>query len=370
MASAGSSRIPDFGEPAPFFTAETDGVPNYSFEVAAGRWIVLQVFGSLSSAASADGHAEVMRRRALFNDVDASFFGVSVDQSDRFLRGLSNDGALRYFWDFDQAISRLWGLNDGLHLRPAVFLIDRAFRIVTAEPIEQTAQVLDRLEAALSAEALQAELPFAPVLTLPNVFEPAFCAELIAYFEALGGTPSGFAMDVNGLTTDLIDSRFKRRLDVFIAHETLAAAARERLKTRLIPMVRRAFGWQATEIERDLICRYDADDQGFFSAHRDDVTAGTAHRKFAVTINLNTEDYEGGRLRFPEFGRRTYAPPTGGATVFCCSLLHEVTPVTRGRRYCFVPFLYDADGVRLRRANLARVANTAHRARPKGDRHR
>ena len=37
---------------------------------------------------------------------------------------------------------------------------------------------------------------------------------------------------------------------------------------------------------------------------------------------------------------RTYRPPTGGAVVFCCSLQHEATPVTRGRRYAFLPFLY------------------------------
>jgi predicted 2-oxoglutarate/Fe(II)-dependent dioxygenase YbiX len=150
---------------------------------------------------------------------------------------------------------------------------------------------------------------------------------------------------------------------VFFEGTELADAVRSRLTERLLPMVRRAFGWQATEIERDLICRYDADELGFFSAHRDDVTAGTAHRKFAVTINLNAGEYEGGRLRFPAFGRRVYAPPTGGATVFCCSLLHEVTPVTRGRRYCFVPFLYDAEGARLRRANLSRVAQGDHRER-------
>jgi predicted 2-oxoglutarate/Fe(II)-dependent dioxygenase YbiX len=120
-------------------------------------------------------------------------------------------------------------------------------------------------------------------------------------------------------------------------------------------MVKRAFGWQASEIERYLITRYGEHDQGFFSAHRDDVTAGTAHRKFAVTLNLNTGEYEGGELRFPEFGRRTYQPPAGGATVFSCALLHEATPVTRGVRYAFVPFLYDEAGAKLRRANLALV---------------
>jgi len=70
-----------------------------------------------------------------------------------------------------------------------------------------------------------------------------------------------------------------------------------------------------------------------------------------VTINLNAGDYEGGDLRFPEFGQRTYRAPTGGAILFSCSLLHEATPVTRGRRFAFLPFLYDEDAARLREAN-------------------
>ena len=367
MADSGISSTPGFGEPAHFFTAETDGIPNYSFEVAAGRWIVLMMFGSLSSPASAQAHADAMRRARLFDGANAAFFGVSVDSADRFERGLSNAGAVRYFWDFDRAVSRQWGLIQGEYLRPQLFLIDRSFRVVESAPIEAIGEVLDRLEARLAQEAAQAEAAYAPVLTLADVFEPEFCAELVAHFEAVGGVASGFAQDVGGRTADLIDARLKRRTDVFVKDPAIVAALRSRLKARLIPMVKRAFGWRATEIERDLICRYDAADEGFFSAHRDDVTAGSAHRKFAVTINLNA-DYEGGALRFPEFGRRTYAPPAGGATVFCCSLLHEVTPVTSGTRYAFVPFLYDAEGARTRKDYLARAAaaeaREARRSRP------
>jgi hypothetical protein len=50
-----------------------------------------------------------------------------------------------------------------------------------------------------------------------------------------------------------------------------------------------------------------------------------------VTINLNAEEYDGGDLRLPEFGRQAYRAPTGGAVVFSCSLLHEALPVTRAR---------------------------------------
>lgn len=69
-----------------------------------------------------------------------------------------------------------------------------------------------------------------------------------------------------------------------------------------------------------------------------------------MTINLNAEEFEGGELRFPEFGRRTYRAPTGGAVVFSCSMVHEALPVTRGRRYATLPFLYDDEAAKIREA--------------------
>ena len=350
-------RAPDFGELAPLFTGEIDGVAHYNIGVAGGRWIVLQAFGSLAEPVCRDAFRRVVERRALFDDRDAAYFGISADPSDRGAPGeCARMAGLRCFWDFDLAICRLYGLVRDGNLQPAVFLIDRALRIVMAETIEHTDAVLDELARRLESERAEAEAPFAPVLVLPRVFEPEFCTRLIDYFGRDGGSESGFAAEVEGKTTTVVNPLFKRRKDVTLEDETLLAETRERLERRLLPMVKRAMNWQASEIERFLVCRYGADDQGFFMAHRDDATAGTAHRKFAVTINLNAGDYAGGDLRFPEFGRRLYRPPTGGAAVFCCSLLHEVTPVTHGVRYCFVPFLYDADGVRIREANLSRVA--------------
>jgi predicted 2-oxoglutarate/Fe(II)-dependent dioxygenase YbiX len=243
---------------------------------------------------------------------------------------------------------------------------------VAAEPIEATDAVLDRLEREIAVEPPLEQSPYAPVLTLPRIFEPGFCTVLIDYFNAREPSESGFAAEVGGRTFDLINKALKRRQDVTVEDAEMVAAIKHKLETRLLPMVKRAFGWQATEIERYLITRYGEHDQGFFSPHRDDVTAGTAHRKFAVTLNLNTGDYEGGALRFPEFGRRTYQPPAGGATVFSCALLHEATPVTRGVRYAFVPFLYDETGAKLRRANLALVgeAQTGNRRERRAARRR
>jgi hypothetical protein len=70
---------------------------------------------------------------------------------------------------------------------------------------------------------------------------------------------------------------------------------------------------------------------------------------------------------FPEFGRRTYRAPVGGAVVFSCGALHEVTPITRGRRYAFLPFLYGEEDAALRAENNARLDESSARYQAGGD---
>jgi predicted 2-oxoglutarate/Fe(II)-dependent dioxygenase YbiX len=124
-----------------------------------------------------------------------------------------------------------------------------------------------------------------------------------------------------------------------------------RVHDRIGPEIWRAHQFRATRIERFIVACYDATEGGYFRPHRDNTTKGTAHRRFAVSLFLN-EDYEGGRLRFPEFGPARYSAPAGGAVVFSCSMLHEATPVTRGRRYMFLPFLYDDAARDIREQNF------------------
>lgn len=195
----------------------------------------------------------------------------------------------------------------------------------------------------------------APILIVPRVLEPDFSASLIAEFDRVGGTESGFVRsDEQGRTVPVIDHAHKRRADLVITDPGLRAGMKERIERRLLPEIRRSFQFTATRVERYLVACYDA--TSHFRPHRDNTTKGTAHRRFAVTINLNT-GYTGGDLRFAEFGERTHRAPPGAAIVFSCSLLHEVTPVTSGRRYCTVPFLYDETGEELRRRNREYVSS-------------
>ncbi len=79
--------------------------------------------------------------------------------------------------------------------------------------------------------------------------------------------------------------------------------------------------------------------------------SSVAHRRFAVSINLNA-DFDGGEISFPEYSPRTFKAAPGTAVVFSASILHQVSPVTRGRRYVFLTFLFDEEAERVRQANL------------------
>ena len=209
---------------------------------------------------------------------------------------------------------------------------------------------------AFGAPAAHAGVPVhAPVLIVPRIFEPEVCRRLIDHYDAVGGRVSGVMREIDGKTVGVVDD-FKRRRDADVVDEHFQAALKMMVRRRLLPEIRKAFQFQVTRMERCIVACYDAREGGYFRPHRDNTTKGTAHRRFACSINLNAEEFEGGDLRFPEFGPQTYRPPTGGAVIFSCSLLHEATPVTKGRRYAFLPFFYDEAAAKVREANMGYLA--------------
>jgi predicted 2-oxoglutarate/Fe(II)-dependent dioxygenase YbiX len=156
--------------------------------------------------------------------------------------------------------------------------------------------------------------------------------------------------EVAGKTVEIMDDRHKVRRDVLLEDPALIKQTQLRIHRRVVPEIGKVHQFRVTRMERYLVACYAAEERGHFRAHRDNTTRGTAHRRFAVSINLN-DAFEGGEIGFPEYGARSFKLPTGTACVFSCSLLHQVSPVTAGRRYAFLPFLYDDAAAKLREAN-------------------
>ncbi|PZQ63952.1 MAG: peroxiredoxin [Phenylobacterium zucineum] len=337
------------GAPVPGFSARSHRNPAYAFDSVAGRYVLL-AFLPVDAEARQAALRVSQAGRALLNDSFACAFLVTGDEG-VFLAGADARG-LRWFHDPQGEIARLYdAVDDEGQFQPRWVLIDPSLRLIGHWPIVETEQVFGVL-GRLPAPDDHAGVPLnAPVLIVPRVLEPAFCRELIAYYHRTGGEPSGTMHQVDGRTVGRL-SDFKKRRDAQIESEELRAGMRQRLSRRLLPELEKAFQYKATRIERYIVACYDAEEGGYFRPHRDNTTAGTAHRQFAVSINLNAEEFEGGDLRFPEFGGRTYRPPTGGAVVFSCSLLHEATAVTKGTRYATLPFLYDDASAAVRVQNL------------------
>jgi predicted 2-oxoglutarate/Fe(II)-dependent dioxygenase YbiX/peroxiredoxin len=345
------------GEPAPWFRAPAIGGSGaYNFHTVAGRHVLMLFFGAAARPGAAAALALVEKHRALFDDVRTAFFGVTCDATDaaegRVAQALPG---IRFLLDPEREVSRLYGASGaaGEAYRPFWLVLDPALRALALLPLARGEEAIASLAA---AAARPRDEDWAPVLLVPNVFEPPLCRRLIELYEAQGGEPSGFMREVDGKTVLVADPEHKLRRDCTVEDAALRRLLLERINASLVPMVRRAFQFEATRMERYLIGCYDAGTGGHFRPHRDNTTSGTAHRRFAVSINLNAGDYEGGDLRFPEFGPRTYRPPTGGAVVFSCSLLHEATPVSRGIRYAFLPFLYDEAAAKLRETNNPHLA--------------
>jgi predicted 2-oxoglutarate/Fe(II)-dependent dioxygenase YbiX/peroxiredoxin len=352
--------FPSPGDPAPLFAARTGGHPAFQLHTVAGRYVALSFLGNMRSPAAREAARHILdTHRGWFDDKRACFFGVSVSPDDE-RDGILNDSmpGVRFFRDFDRAASRLYGVinetGQNVRYRPVTLLLDPLLRALSVIPIGPDGCHNRTFDACVAGLPALDQPPFttqsAPVLTVPRIFEVDFCCRLMAYFQAGGAHASGTMEDAGGMTVEVIDDRLKKRDDLLVTDQSLRDEIDARLQRRLVPAIRQAFQFQATRVERYLIARYAAENGGFFYPHRDDITPVTAHRRFAVTINLNG-DYEGGDLAFAEFGPKTYRAPVGGAVVFSCSLMHEALPVRQGRRFAFLPFLHDEA------AELVRLAN-------------
>jgi predicted 2-oxoglutarate/Fe(II)-dependent dioxygenase YbiX/peroxiredoxin len=353
------ARLLEPGDPVPLFVAPTAQRLDFHFDTAAGRYIVLSFFGSASDPEASRLLAAIAEKVGPFDDAHAAFFGVTGDHADVDAGRLpSRVPGLRHFHDFEGRIARAYGAEQvrvSYVLSPGLRVLGR---FALQDGAAHAATLIGFISRLPPLSPLGNTAPGAPVLLVPHLFEPAFCRKLIDYYCKVGGEESGFMDSLpDGRTVGAKDPARKRRRDAAIEDEALRLGVKGRIERRLVPEIRKVFQFNATRIERYIVACYDAGEGGYFRAHRDNTTRGTAHRRFAVTINLNAEEFEGGELRFPEYSRHSYRAPTGGAIVFSCSLMHEALPVTRGTRYCTLPFLYDEAGAKVREQNLAYLAD-------------
>lgn len=182
-----------------------------------------------------------------------------------------------------------------------------------------------------------------PVLLMPDVLSPAECRNLITVYETRGRRfmPPGPGIDYIGTDYKMRIPEYGRgdRIDHWIVDKDTESLLHRRIEQRLLPEITKAFQYRITRWERLRIGCYQGERGGELHGHRDNVEP-TPYRRFAMSINLNVEEFEGGDLRFPEFGDQRYRPANGTAIVFSSSLLHEALHVTAGRRLVLLAFMF------------------------------
>lgn len=336
------------GDPAPKFTLPGTTIPRFVFDSAAGRYLMIAFVAPEGVAAM---EAAFRAGSQIFDDVRASAFIVVMGEDPERERRQDAIPGLRFLFDTERRVAADYGVEADRCL-----LIDPALHLLAIGPASDAERIADHAGSLPPPSAHGGFEGQAPVLMTPRIFEADFCKTLIEAYRRQGGQPSGVMRQVGEKTQLVMTPDFKRRSDVILDDAGLKKAVVARLARRLTPQIEKAFAFTPTRIERYLVARYDAETGGFFRPHRDNTTVATMHRRFAVSINLN-DDYVGGDLRFPEFGARTYRPPPGGACVFSCSILHEATPVTRGERFAFLPFMHDEAAELIRRENESALAS-------------
>ncbi|MCC9621519.1 2OG-Fe(II) oxygenase [Thalassospira sp. MA62] len=321
---------------------QTGKVIDLSDQLIAGSILALWI---LNDKPTKDDWALIDRFRAETPDTEVQNFLIISGKKSPKKDGKPGTKA-RELYDPENSISQLFGAT-----APAVALIDANQRLAAIDPfagIDHTITVCQTIQAQSNPGPAA---PQAPVLVMKDVLDPELCTDLLDYWA--NGEKHSDGVSQGAKSNSTAKNNIKKRNDVIVLDETLFNRVKAKIVSRLAPELFKAFHFKTASMEALRIGCYDGAEKGHFGRHRDNRTAFTAHRRFAVSLNLNPIDYEGGMVQFPEYGQTLYAPPPGGALVFSCSLLHEVMPVTKGKRYAMFTFLTDEAGVQAEQKLMA-----------------
>ena len=179
-----------------------------------------------------------------------------------------------------------------------------------------------------------------------NVFTPEECKKIIE----IGTSGKDASPLTYGIVGDLINTEENLEKISKIRRSPIAWIRSdvphnrwifERLTNYIKQMNDQFFNYDLTDIQSLQFTSYDAKEKGFYQKHCDMMYKGTGTRKLSLTVQLSdTNDYEGGDLLLhyknePDVGFRNQ----GTATFFPSWMLHEVTPVTKGKRYSLVAWI-------------------------------
>jgi peroxiredoxin len=299
-------RLPDFVLP------DSGGVLRYLYDIAGTRPLVLVL---VANSARQDQWDEIKG----YADLAPAFESTGVD-----LVIVSNDGVeslalvskvipapALWLADVKGVVNLALRTGAGFEASGvASFLVDSDQRVIALRGPEpgQAAWAYGAARA-LRAEAPLAMASNAPVLILPRALDLPTCRELLARcLPAPAPLP--------------------------LAEGPLAQAVARQLLRRIGPEVDKVFSFDDFRFEGLSLGQDEAAPEALrrVERRRDNRDVEQGGRSFSLILDLDAEGYEGGAIRFPEYGAHAYRPETGAALVHAGGLLRLVEPVTAGRR--------------------------------------
>jgi len=312
---------------------------NLREDAIAGNPIVL-VFCPKAAPSAAQAISEFSARYDAFKAAGARLFAVTPERAKQVV---NEETPFSILFDRKQSVCQSFGATPEttttIVLRPnhhVIAILKGAARAQTHDALA----VVERL-AAERKPTRMAMHP--PVLIVPDVLSREDCRRLITIYDTRGALiPHGPGLDHlagSDYKMSIPEHSRRDRIDHVIFDKDTSTFLDRRLATRLFPEIAKAFHYHITRYERLRIGRYEGHRGGKLHGHRD-IDATTPYRRFAMSLNLNTEEFTGGELRFPEFGDQRYRPDSGAAIVFSSALLHEALEVESGRRLVLLAFLF------------------------------
>ena len=177
----------------------------------------------------------------------------------------------------------------------------------------------------------------APVLLIPHALDRALCTRLIELWASSDTAETGVEATAAGERGEATDRSRKRRRDHTVTDPELLRTLSSHIGRGVMPELRKAFAYEAKRFEGFKIGCYRAEDQGFYPTPRQ-------HQPDHGAPQVRIEPEPQRRLRrrrpaVPRVRARRYRPAAGEALVFSAHL-HEVVPVSRGRRFVLLSFLF------------------------------
>jgi peroxiredoxin/predicted 2-oxoglutarate/Fe(II)-dependent dioxygenase YbiX len=360
---------PRVGDRVPPFSLPASSGASMGLNDLVGRPFLLVFFSPGHPTTPGPALADFGQHAQQFKELGIQLVGVG-SQSPEELKALADQPHLTFplLSDASGQVSAMLGAGSGNGIRKALLVEPGTHVLAEYLPLFNSNLAQNILSDALrllQREPSRLLVQHAPVLLIPNALPQEVCQRLMHAWETEGNEEFGSVRKIEGQAVRVVDHSHKIRRDHYLkAGSELESVVKFHLSRRVIPEINFAYHFQVTRSEGMRVGCYDAKPGGYFRAHRDNSTPATAYRRFAMSLLLN-DDYQGGDLRFPEFGPHHYRPDAGAAIIFSCSLLHEATDVTAGRRFVLIDFFYGEAEARMREA-YARQTGDGYRGAPAG----